>query len=124
MKTAKLELNGRTYTMCLSLRVTRDLADRFGGMEGMQDAVTSKNPAEALDAVVWMLAAMSRAGSLYDKRCGIETEEPLTEDEIFDYSDTSDLANLRAKVFETIAAGQTADIKVEPEKNAEASPAQ
>lgn len=122
MKTAKLELNGKEYTMCFSLRVTRDLAERFGSMEGMQAAVTSKNPAEALDAVVWMLAAMSRAGTLYDKRCGVETESPLTEDDLFDGTDPSDLQNLRAKMFETIVAGQTADIKVEPEKNAETSP--
>lgn len=122
MKTARLELNGKTYTMCLSLRVTRDLADRFGGMEEMSAAVTSGNAAEALDAVVWMLAAMSRAGSTYDKRCGIETEEPLTEDDLYDCTDPGDLQNLRAKVFETITVGQTADIKVEPEKNAGTSP--
>lgn len=122
MKTAKLELNGKTYTMCFSLRVTRDISARFGGMEGMQSAVTSKNTAEALDAVIWMLAAMSRAGSLYDKRCGIETEEPLTEDDLYDGTDPSDLQNLRSKMFETITVGQTADIKVEPGKNAETSP--
>lgn len=122
MKTAKLELNGKSYTMCFSLRVTRDLAARFGGMEGMQNAVTSKNTAEALDAVIWMLAAMSKAGSLYDKRCGIETEEPLSEDDLYDGTDPGDLQNLRAKMFETITAGQTADIKVEAEKNAETSP--
>jgi len=122
MKTAKLELNGKTYTMCFSLRVTRDLTERFGGMDGMQEAVTSKDTSKALDAVVWMLAAMSRAGTLYDKRCGIETEEPLTEDDLFDGTGVDDLQNLRAKMFETITAGQTADIKVEAEKNAETSP--
>ena len=122
MKTAKLELNGKIYTMCFSLRVTRDLTDRFGGMEAMQEAVTSKDPTKALDAVVWMLAAMSRAGSIYDKRCGIETEEPLTEDDLFDGVGVDDLQNLRAKMFEAITTGQKADIQVEAETNAETSP--
>ena len=121
MKTAKLELNGKTYTMCFSLRVTRDLTDKFGGMEGMQEAVTSSNHATALDAVVWMLAAMSRAGTIYDKRCGITTEEPLTEDDLFDGVGIDDLQNLRAKMYEAITAGQKADITVEAEKNAETS---
>ena len=123
MKTAKLELNGKTYTMCLSLRVTRDIAERFGGMEEMSAAVTSGNTAEALNSVVWMLAAMSRAGSAYDKRCGIETAEPLTEDDLLDGADVADLADLRAKVFETITAGRSADVRVEPQKNAVTSPA-
>lgn len=121
MKTAKLTLNGVDYTMCFSLRVARDCADKFGGLEQMQEAMQSKKTAEVLDTCIWMIAAMMDAGARYDRKCGVETPEPMTIDDLYDATDINDLAGLKSKIFETISNGQKSDIRVES-KNAAANP--
>lgn len=123
MKTAKIKLNDTEYTLCFSLRVARNCTEHFGGLKEMQEEMRSENTTKMLDTVVWVLAEMLDAGARYDRKCGNNAPEPLTMDDLYDTVDIGELANLKGKIYETLTNGQTADIKVQPEKNEETNPA-
>lgn len=121
MRTAKVNLNGKDHLLCFSTRVMRACVDRFGGVENIGDEMT-KGTGEALDATIWLLSRLMDAGDRYAKLNGIENPPPLSEDDIFDGCDLTDLAGLRSAVQETITNGNATTVKAEASKNAEAAP--
>ena len=66
---------------------------------------------------------MMDAGASYAKLTGIDNPKPLTEEELLVLVDLSDLANLKAKIFETVSNGTERTVETEADtadaKNAE-----
>ena len=112
MKTAKMNVAGKDHTLCFSLRVVRDCADKFGGMDKLSEALTGGTQQEQFDNVIWLLSRMMDAGERYDKLEGRPSEKALSVD---------DLASLKSTIFETMDGGGEA-VETEPEeKNAKTS---
>lgn len=121
MKTAKMNVAGKDHTLCFSLRVVRDCADKFGGMDKLSEALTGGTQQEQFDNVIWLLSRMMDAGERYDKLEGRPSEKALSVDDLLDLQGVDDLASLKSTIFETMDNGGEA-VETEPEeKNAETS---
>lgn len=123
MRTASIEIGGKAHLLCFSARVVRAVTERYGGMEHIDEALSTEEPVKALDEAVWLLAAMMDGGARYAKMSGLETPPPLTADELLDVLDIGDFAALREKIAETVTNGTTRHVEADPGKNAETTPA-
>lgn len=123
MRTARITIDGAEHLLCFSARVVRACTERYGEMGGMDEALTSGSPVQAMDEAVWMIATMMDAGARYAKLNGLDNPPPLTEEELLDVCDLGDLTQLTSKITETITNGKTPTVEAEPAKNAKATPA-
>lgn len=123
MRTARITIDGAEHLLCFSARVVRACTERYGEMGGMDEALTSGSPVQAMDEAVWMIAAMMDAGARYAKLNGIDNPPPLTAEDLLDVCDLGDFTQLTSKITETITNGKTPTVEAEPAKNAKATPA-
>lgn len=123
MRTARITIDGAEHLLCFSARVVRACTERYGEMGGMDEALTSGSPVQAMDEAVWMIATMMDAGARYAKLNGLDNPPPLTAEELLDVCDLRDFTQLTSKITETITNGKTPTVEAEPAKNAKATPA-
>lgn len=123
MRTASIEIGGKAHLLCFSARVVRAVTERYGGMENIDEALSTEDTVKALDESVWLLAAMMDGGARYAKMSGLETPPPLTADELLDVMDLNDFVQIRTMIAETMTNGTTRHVEADPGKNAETTPA-
>lgn len=123
MRTARITIDGVEHLLCFSARVVRACTERYGEMGGMDEALTSGSPVQAMDEAVWMIATMMDAGARYAKLNGLDNPPPLTAEELLDVCDLGDFTQLTSKITETITNGKTPTVEADPAKNAKATPA-
>lgn len=120
MKTTSIEINGKRYLLCFSLRVIRSCTERYKSIEEIGSAIDSEDKLQNVYESVWIIAEMMKAGARYAKLNGLDAPEALSEDDLLDVFDVRDAALLVEKIQETILAGKAAEIEAEYPKNAEA----
>ena len=123
MRTASIEIGGKAHLLCFSARVVRAVTERYGGVERIDTALSADDPLKALDEAVWLLSTMMDGGARYAKINGLETEPPLTADELLDVMDLNDFGQLRTKITEAVVSGRETHVEADPGKNAETTPA-
>lgn len=124
MRTATIQINGKTHLLCYSLAVMRDCAEEYGSLEGAFDAMDSANESEALDAALWLTERMMAAGARYAQRNGLETAAALRREELYDLADPADFRTMRKCVVEAVLAGCGRNVTTEEdgdEKNGRAT---
>ena len=122
MRTGKITVNGNDYLLCFSAKVILSCSNRYGSVDGIWNALSSQSEAEVLKETFWLLSEMMDAGAAYAKITGVENPKPLTEEELLVLADLTDLANLKAKIFETVSNGNERTVETESKddaKNAE-----
>ena len=122
MKRVTIPLRGKEYPMCFSLRVVKACGERFGGLEGLDEALTGGGDSlHALGNCVWLLAQMLDGGYRFDCANGGEAVKPPTEADLLDLFGMDDLADLQSNMMSAMAAGNTRTVEADPEKNGEAT---
>lgn len=121
MRQGKITLHGRDYPLCFSTQVVCDVADKYGDMEGMYQALNDDNLSASLRATMWILAEMSKAGERYARLLGEDPPPALTEQELFDSFGVDDLMILSRAILDVITDGARRDVEAEPPKNGEAT---
>lgn len=122
MKRVELPVRGTSYPLCFSLRVVKACGDRFGGLEGLDAALSGNGDAlQSLENSIWLLAKMLDAGARYDRENGVEAAEPPSEDTLLDTFGLDDLAELRSSLTQAMNASNGRSVEAVAEKNAEAT---
>lgn len=125
MKRVNLPLHGKEYPMCFSLRVVNACGERFGGLEGLDAALTGGGDAlSALNNCVWLLAEMLDAGHKFSALSGVETEHPPTEADLLDLFGLDDLSVLRELLAESMRADRARTVEAAPGKNGDGGEAE
>lgn len=120
MKRVTIPIRGKEMPLCFSLRVVKACGDRFGGLEGLDAALTGSGDAiQALCSCTWLLAQMLDAGYRYDKENGVEAVKPPDEDVLLDTFGLDDLNDLRHSLMTAMSASNERTVEAEPGKNAE-----
>ena len=121
MRTVKLPIAGQERILCFSVRVMRACSERFGSFSGVYKAMAADNETECLDAVLWLLAELMKAGDRYAKANDMENPAPLSVDDLLDHCDMADFVMLRGTITQAISAGSRTNVEVDPGKNGEAT---
>lgn len=125
MKRVEIPIRGTSYPMCFSLRVVKACGDKFGGLDGLDTALTGGGDAlDALSNCIWLLGQMLDAGYRYDRTNGGEPVQPPDEDALLDTFGLDDLAGLKNSLTAAMTASNERSVEAEPGKNAEGTRAQ
>ena len=120
MKIITRRICGEERVLCYSLRVTKAVAERFG-TGGLREKLADSSPEETLDAVIWLLCQMMKAGKRYADKNGMSCPEAPEEEDMLDDYGMDDLADLYGVANETMAAGARQEVEAETtSKNGEA----
>lgn len=108
MITTRVEIGGKNYLLCQSLRVA-----------AMSVAISRKElkEEETVNEVVDMLKTLMDGGHKYALKMGIENPEPLTKDEILDYLGMDDFKRIIATIQAATLESSKRTIEVEPPKD-------
>ena len=120
MKVITRHILGADRVLCYSLRVTKGVAERFGGSGGMREQLTADDPAKTMDAAIWLLTALLQAGKRYADNNGIQCPPAPSEDDMLDNYDINDLMEIQKAINDAMAAGSQQDVEAEAPKNGEA----
>lgn len=125
MKRVEIPIRGTSYPMCFSLRVVKACGDKFGGLDGLDTALTGGGDAlDALSNCIWLLGQMLDAGWRYDRANGGDPAQPPDEEELLDTFGLDDLTELKSSLMVAMTASNERSVEAEPGKNAEAARAQ
>lgn len=116
-----MTIRGTEHPLCLSTRVVCDVGEKYGDLAGLYEAMNAESLGAKLDAVLWMLAQLLRAGARYAALCGEEAPRPYTQDELADLLGVDELGGLMTAILETVTADTKREVEAEPPKNAEAT---
>ena len=78
MKTTSIEINGKRYLLCFSLRVIRSCTERYKSIEEIGSATDSEDKLQNVYESVWIIAEMMKAGARYAKLNGLDAPEALS----------------------------------------------
>ena len=118
MRTGKITINNKQYTLCFSARVIRNCAEKFGGMDKIDEVMNANDETEAFDSAIWLLNQLMQAGEKYCKANGMDTEKTPNIDEMLDLMGIDDFKNMKKSIAESISNGTERNLEIE-EKNAE-----
>lgn len=116
MRTTTIELKGKDYILCLSLKGIANLSERYGGLEKASKAMAKP---DICDAII-ILAEMMNCGARYAKLNGIENPELLSQEELEYGLDMADFAPMMAKVGETARLSMEREVETVPNQKATA----
>ena len=119
MKVITRHICGEDRVLCYSLRVSKAITERFGS-SGIREALKGDNPAETLDAVIWMLSLLMDAGKKYADKNGKKCPDAPSEDDMLDDYGLDDLADLMGLANDAMAAGAQQEVESES-KNGKAA---
>ena len=116
MRTAEIDIDGKSYLLCFSGRVIRNVSERFGGVQEMYTALGDYDQVKSLDAAVWVLSQMIQAGDRYAGLNGLDNPGSLTFDQLYDLFDIQDFVGLYGKIKETITSGGARTVAAKPDE--------
>jgi hypothetical protein len=116
MRTTTIELKGKEYILCLSLKGIANLSARYGGSEKASEAMAKP---DICDAII-ILAEMMNCGARYAKLNGMENPEPLSEEMVGYGLDMADFAPMMAKIDETVRLSMEREVEAIPNDKATA----
>lgn len=120
MKRVTIPIRGREMPLCFSLRVVKACGDRFGGLDGLDAALTGGGDAiQALCNCTWLLCQMLDAGYRYDAADGKDAVKPPDEEALLDTFGLDDLADLQGNLMAAMTASNQRSVEAAPGKNAE-----
>lgn len=111
MRINYIELLGEKYPMVFSNRAAEMLADAFGSLDKVKDAISADNPFKAINTILKILI---ECGMKYCEIMQIKCPPPLPCDpgDVIDVSDPDAVSS----IFKTIANGAEREVEV-VEKN-------
>lgn len=117
MRTAEVNLMGKTYTLCYSARVAASVEERSGTVKAEMEKLSEGSLGETF----WLLSQLLDAGERYERLMGNEPEPPPSYDDIVDSVGSDEFNEIYAAVARALTAGSTAKVEVKESKKRNAA---
>ena len=119
---AAITIGGEKYELLLTTRATKEIATRYGGLEGLGDKLLkSENFEMALSEIIWLIAMLAnQAIMVHNLRHPDEKRPLLTEEAVELLTTPFELAGFKDTIAEAMFKGTRRNIESEDDsKNAE-----
>jgi len=120
-RTATITIGGENYPLLLSIKATKEISSRYGGLDKLGDKLMkAKNFEMALDEIVWLITLLANQSILvYNLKHSEDKRELLTEEYVELLATPQDLAEYKEAIVEAMYKGTKRNIESEPDpKNA------
>ena len=119
---AMIRIGNREYEMLLTTRATKEIANRYGGLEHLGDRLMKAENFElALDEVVWLITLLANQSTLVHNLLEPDNKhELLTEEAVELLTTPLDLSSYKTAIMEAMVKGtkRYVESEEEPSKNA------
>ncbi len=124
-RSATVLIGGEAFELVLTTRATRLIAERYGGLEHLGDALeTSDDLGKTLGEVIWLITMLANQSiQIHNLRHPDDKRPELSEDEVELLTVPADLADYRGAIAEALQRGTRRDILTEPAPKAPAADA-
>lgn len=121
---AKINLGGQDYDLILTMRATREIAKRFGGLDKLgEELMNAENFEMAIDQVVWLITLLANQSvQIWNLRNPHDIKPVLTEEVVELLACPQDLAEYKDAITEALIKGTGRAI--ESQTAADANPPQ
>ncbi|CAB0673992.1 hypothetical protein I4J32_03415 [Corynebacterium diphtheriae bv. mitis] len=115
-RSAIVSIGGEDYELVLTTKATRLIAERYGGLEHLGNALeTSDDLGKTLGEVIWLITLLANQSiQIHNHRHPDDKRPELTEDEVELLTVPADLADYRGAIAEALQRGTRRDILTEP----------
>ena len=122
-RSATVTIGGEDYELVLTTKATRLIAERYGGLEHLGNALeTSDDLGKTLGEVIWLITLLvNQSIQIHNLRHPDDKRPELTEDEVELLTVPADLADYRGAIAEALQRGTRRDIFTEPAPKAPAA---
>jgi len=121
-KNASITIDGEEYELILTMRATREIGARYGGLEAVSDTLLKAESFEkVIIEVVWLITMLCNQGILIHNLRNPDQKRPLlTEEKVELLTTPSDIVGFRDAILDSMAKGVNRAIENEPDpKNVE-----
>lgn len=124
-RSATVTIGGEDYELVLTTKATRLIAERYGGLEHLGNALeTSDDLGKTLGEVIWLITLLANQSvQIHNHRHPDDKRPELSEDEVELLTVPADLADYRGAIAEALQRGTRRDILTEPAPKAPAADA-
>lgn len=113
---AEFTLGGNTYKLMLTVRATKDIAKRYGGLDGLSEKLSTASMADQLDDSVWLLTLLANQGIAAENLSDGGKRVPLRCEDIEVLMTPADFADAQAAIGEALQKGSRRYIAVETQE--------
>lgn len=124
-RSAIVSIGGEKYELVLTTKATRLIAERYGGLEHLGNALeTSEDLGKTLGEVIWLITLLANQSvQIHNHRHPDDKRPELSEDEVELLTVPADLADYRGAIAEALQRGTRREILTEPAPKAPAADA-
>lgn len=124
-RSATVSIGGTDYELVLTTKATRLIAERYGGLEHLGNALeTSDDLGKTLGEVIWLITLLANQSiQIHNLRHPDNKRPELSEDEVELLTVPADLADYRGAIAEALQRGTRRDILTESAPKAPAADA-
>lgn len=116
----EIEIAGSTYPLNFSTKAAKEIAQRYDGLENIEDAFSGKAVDAMMDEIVWLLSLLIAQGVAYKRIVEGEEVKGITAEELEVVLGVADMAGLKDKIMDAMMGGMKREVEVEIDpKNAE-----
>jgi hypothetical protein len=116
----EIEIAGSTYPLNFSTKAAKEIAQRYDGLENIEDAFSGKAVDAMMDEIVWLLSLLIAQGVAYKRIVEGEEVKGITADDLEVVLGVADMAGLKDKIMDAMMGGMKREVEVEIDpKNAE-----
>ena len=121
-RSATVTIGGEEYELVLTTKATRLIAERYGGLEHLGNALeTSDDLGKTLGEVIWLITLLANQSIQIHNHHHPDDKRPeLSVDEVELLTVPADLADYRGAIAEALQRGTRRDILTEPAPKAPA----
>lgn len=115
-RSATITIAGRELELILTTRATREIAQRYGGLENLGKALEeSDDIAHSLTEVIWLIALLANQSVLIHNLKNPDNKQPeLTTEELEILTIPSDLAGYKDAISAAMVKGTKREIVSDP----------
>lgn len=115
-RSATVTIGGTDYELVLTTKATRLIAQRYGGLEHLGNALeTSDDLGKTLGEVIWLITLLANQSVQIHNHHHPDDKRPeLSEDEVELLTVPADLADYRGAIAEALQRGTRRDVLTEP----------
>ena len=116
----EIEIAGSKYPLNFSTKAAKEIAQRYDGLENIEDAFSGKAVDAMMDEIVWLLSLLIAQGVAYKRIVEGEEVKGITAEELEVVLGVADMAGLKDKIMDAMMGGMKREVEVEIDpKNAE-----
>ncbi len=119
----EIEIAGKKYPLNFSLKAAKKLAEKYGDIQNIGDALNTQNTSQQMETATFMLYILIDQGCAYKRIMEEEDIKAPTLEELEIIVGVADFANISQTLMDAMTAGMKPTIETEPEepKNAKAT---